>query len=313
MSESEEEIDLDALYASHMEGMRSGFRSGEKISGIVSVITDAAVFVDVNYKSEGVIDRAECLDREGELTVAVGDEIEAMVMGMIDGELRLTVRVSAEDVDDSAIAEAFANQIPVTGKVTAERKGGFEVMVGDVRGFCPYSQMGFPGAEAAALVGQTLAFRIKEYKERNLVLSRRELIEAEQEAARDKLREKLVVGEIVTGRVSRIVDFGLFVDLGGVDGLVPMRELAWKRVGEASDVASEGDKVEVKILTIDWDRNRISLSMRQATGDPWDGVGDRYHVTKRYHGVVARGWKHGRFQQLELELVPKEAWRGRQM
>jgi small subunit ribosomal protein S1 len=131
------------------------------------------------------------------------------------------------------------------------------------------------------------------------VLSRRDLLEAERDVAQEKLKGQLEVEAVVTGRVSRLVDFGVFVDLGGMDGLIPMRELAWKRVESASDVVSEGDKVEVKILSVDWDRGRISLSLRQAAGDPWEGVGERYHVTKRYHGTVARLMDFGAFVELE--------------
>jgi small subunit ribosomal protein S1 len=291
--------ELDALYSSEMDAFRAGFTPGEKIEGVISAIDSHCVFVDVHSKSDGIIDAVELFDKDGEITVAVGDSIEAFFIGMESGGIGLTVRLNTADADNSAIREAFASQIPIEAKVVAERKGGYEVRVGDERGFCPFSQIElYPPPDSSVYIGRVLTFLILEYKERNLVVSRRRFLEAEAEAAREELRKTLREGQIVEGTVSRLLHFGVFVDIGGVEGLIPMRELSWAHVRDASKVVSEGERISVRILSIDWDRNRIALSLRHTEPDPWTTVGDRFHPMTQYHGKVTRLLDFGAFVQL---------------
>lgn len=282
-----------------MEGFRTGFAPGEKVRGTITGITSNSVFVDLNAKSEGIIERSELVDREGKLTVSEGEEIEAFFARMDRGDIVLTVRMATDDAEDADIRQAFDAQIPVEGKVQAERKGGYEVRFGETRGFCPFSQMDvYAGGESSAYVGQRLTFLITEYDGDNLVVSRRKLLEAQAGERKDKLKGQLAEGDTVEGTVTRVMNFGAFVDLGGMEGLIPMGELAWERVERAEDVVKAGDRVTVRVLRLDWARDRVSLSLRLAGGDPWDTIDENFHVGGEYRGKVTRCMDFGAFVQL---------------
>ncbi|HAR66674.1 MAG TPA: 30S ribosomal protein S1 [Lentisphaeria bacterium] len=281
-------------------GFHSSFSPGEQVTGVIISITRDWVFVDVRAKSEGIIPRQE-LERDGEISVKEGDEITSHFSHQDSNGIHLMVRVGGKDSDqiDEALADAAASGIPVEGKVAEERKGGFEVTIGSQRAFCPYSQIDMHRRDAADHLGRVYSFLVTEYADGNLVVSRRKLMEQEQQGQIEVLKERLQVGEIIGGEVTRLADFGAFVELGGTEGLIPMREMAWKRVETAGDVVQPGQTVQVKILSLDWARNRISLSLREAQGDPWGKAENSYHVSNRYHGKVVRLMPFGAFVELE--------------
>jgi small subunit ribosomal protein S1 len=275
---------------------------GDKIKGVISAIDNATIFIDLNAKMEAVMDRLDCVDGDGNLTVKVGDTIEAMCVAQQDGEIRLSRR-AGKGTDDSAIEEAYAARVPIEGRVNAEIKGGFEVMIGTNRGFCPYSQMDLFKKDAATYLGQKLMFLVREYAEggRRLVLSRRTLLEAEQEKQREHLRETLAIGDRISGAITRVMPFGAFVSLGaGIEGLIPAGELAWKRGIKPEDVVAIGQAVEVDVIGLDWGTNRIALSLKAATPDPWEEALGRFVAGTRHTGTVTQLMPFGAF----VELAP---------
>ncbi|HAA05597.1 MAG TPA: 30S ribosomal protein S1, partial [Syntrophobacteraceae bacterium] len=191
---------------------------------------------------------------------------------------------------------------PVEGKVQKEIKGGFEVLVGGSRAFCPYSQMDLYREEAAGYLGQTLSFLIMEFQAggRNIVVSRRQLLEAERRQRFEELRATLEVGATVQGTVRALEAFGAFVDLGGVDGLIPLGELSWGRVKDPREVVSVGQSVQVHVLELDWDRKRVALSLKRLTPDPWSRIRELLAEEQIVSGRVVSLAQYGAF----VEVLP---------
>ena len=203
------------------------------------------------------------------------------------------------------LESAWQNQIPVEGTVEEEIKGGYEIKLGSTRAFCPYSQMGLKRAEEGeSFVGRRLAFRIQEYKDRgrSIMVSNRAI---EQEAQQDKidvLKQNLKVGQIIHGTITRIQDFGAFVDIGGVQALLPVSEISLERVADIQQVLSLGQELEAQILKLDWRSNRISLSLKALLADPWLSAEEHYPVGSRHTGTVVRTADYGIFLALEPGL-----------
>ncbi len=281
--------------------LKGGFDIGEKVSGKVVAIDRKTIFVDVHARSEGIVDREEFIDENGALTVAEGDMVDVYFAGAGHDELRFTTRFAGGGKSDASMYEAYEQGVPVEGRVESERTGGFEVKVGSHSGFCPYSQIDIYKMDAAVYLGQKFLFKIIEYDEHanNMVLSRRELLNQQREQQKEQLQKDLVIGDVVSGTVTKLMPFGAFVDLGGTDGLIPISELAWGRTEKTEDVVSVGDKVQVLIRDIDWAKDRISLSLRQAQGNPWQDIEERYAVAQRLEGKVTKLMPFGAFVELE--------------
>ena len=259
MSDAE---DFATLFA--REAARPTLEVGQIVKGRVIQIAAESVFVDVGGKGEAWIERAELTDEEGRLRVAVGDEVEATVVSTGD-EVRLSHKLRQGAQARQALAVAAQTGIPVEGKVAAVIKGGYEVTVGGLRGFCPFSQMDLRRVEAPdEYVGRVLEFRVATYADngRNLVLSRRRLLEERAAEAAEETRKKIVPGAVLAGTVTSLADFGAFVDLGGLQGLVPLSELSHSRVTRPADRLRVGEAVTVKVLRIDHEKGRISLSLK---------------------------------------------------
>ncbi len=282
-----------------LNAFRTSFEPGERISGVITGVTSKFVYVDVNAKSEGIIARQEL--ETAAVSIGEGETIEAFYAGMGDGgEINLTVSLNTRNVQDDTLRDAWTAGIPVEGKVAAERKGGFGVKLGSRDAFCPYSQIDtFVSPDKTVYVGQRLTFLITEYDDFNIVVSRRQHLAAETEKQLDHLKESLKEGDIVEGTVRKIMDFGVFVDIGGVEGLIPMGELAWSHVKHAGEIVSVGEHISVMVQKLQWDAKRITFSLRKIGGDPWGRVGDNYHETKQYHGRVTKLMDFGAFVELE--------------
>jgi small subunit ribosomal protein S1 len=297
MTDSE---DFASLFAGHEAG--PALERGQVVRGRVIQITGEHVFVDVGGKGEAWIDRGELADDAGRLRVAVGDEIEATVVSTGD-EVRLSHRLRQGAQAREALAVAAQSGMAVEGKVAAVIKGGYEVTVGGVRAFCPQSQMDLRrGAAPEEYVGRVLAFRITRYTEngRNIVLSRRQILEEEAARAAEETRKKIVLDAVLPGVVTSLADFGAFVDLGGVQGLVPMSELSHARVARAADLLRVGEAVTVKVLRIDADKGKLTLSLRALEADPWTAVPARLRERQVVRGRAARATEFGVF----VELLP---------
>ena len=297
MSDAE---DFATLFA--REAARPVLEVGQIVKGRVIQIAAESVFVDVGSKGEAWIERAELTDADGKLKVAVGDEVEATVVSTGD-EVRLSHKLRQGAQARQALAVAAQTGIPVEGKVAGVIKGGYEVTVGGLRGFCPLSQMDLRRAESAEeYVGRVLEFRVTTFSEngRNLVLSRRRLLEERAAEAAEETRKKIAPGAVLAGTVSSLADFGAFIDLGGVQGLVPLSELSHSRTSRPADLLRIGDAVTVKVLRVDQEKGRISLSLKALEGDPWAAVAGRLRERQVVRGRAVRSTEFGIF----VELLP---------
>jgi small subunit ribosomal protein S1 len=272
------------------------------VKGRVFHISAESVFVDVGGKGEAWIDAAELMDDEGKLRVKPGDEIEATVVKTGD-ETRLSYKLQRGAQARQALAMAHESGMPVEGKVAAVIKGGYEVTVGGLRAFCPHSQMDLRRVESAdEYVGRVLDFRVTKYGEngRNIVLSRRQLLEVQAAKDAEETRKKLSVGAVLPGTVVSLADFGAFVDLGGVQGLVPVSEISHARVGRPADKLRLGETVTVKVLRIDDEKGKITLSLKALEGDPWVAVPGALRERQVVRARAARVTDFGVF----VELLP---------
>ena len=275
---------------------------GDKIDAVIADINGENIFLDLGGKSEGILGTSELRDEHDELTVEIGDTVSVFLLRNRGGEQVFTTKIGAGQVGLEELEQAFHNHIPVQGKVASEIKGGFQITVAGQRGFCPYSQMGLRRVDNAdEYLEQSMAFKIIEFgnKGRNIILSARAIQEEEREELREKLKETLCEGDKVEGTVSSLQKFGAFVDLGGVDGLIPISELAWGQTDLVADVLSQGQRVEVIIKKMDWDKNRISLSLKDTLENPWDQVEAKYAPASVHTGVVSRLAQFGAFITLE--------------
>ncbi len=294
--------DFESLLNAQLSSYRKGFNPGDRVRGTVSNITGQYVTLDVNAKREGLVPVADMTLPDGTLRCAVGDTVEVIFAGMQNGAFLFSGSLSSRPAIDRTLADAYAQQMPVEGLVEKEVNGGYEVTVAGKRGFCPFSQINLFRQEGAEYIGHKFLFLISEYGEdergQNVILSRRALLEKERAAQRQELVEDLHVGMVATGTVTRIVEFGVFVDLGGAEGLIPLKEVAWARDVKPEDVVKPGDKVDVQIKDLDWDRNRISLSLRGAQGDPWDDAAARFPQGSTFTGKITKLEKFGAFAQI---------------
>jgi len=299
---TEPDEDFAAMFEASLKAKR--FKEGQTIEGTIVAIGPEVAFVDVGGKGEATIEVGELKDHEGDIEVSVGDRIQAVVVS-IAGGLQLSRKLARGAATDRQLEDAFRSGLPVEGRVEQEIKGGYEIRVGRTRGFCPFSQIDVHRTEPAAHIGKVYAFRITEYKDggKNLVVSRRALLEEEQKKAAAEVRQSVVTGAVVTGRVASVVSFGAFVDLGGgVQGLLHVSEMGWSRVSDPSELFRPGDEITVKVLRVDPvenDKQKISLGLKQLADDPWSKVPATYEVGQVRNGRVTRVAEFGAFVELE--------------
>lgn len=276
---------------------------GQKVRAKVVWISGEIVYIDLGGKSEGAVDLSEFIDEEGVPSVREGDEIEASFVTVHDGLMKLTTLRGGYSAGTlNSIRDAYEAGITVNGEVKKEIKGGFEVSVGGVRCFCPFSHAGLKGVnESSIYPGGTFPFRVIEYGEdgEKVVVSRRALLEEEKKAKIGRLRESLSVGMEVTASVKSLQKFGAFVDLGGIDGLIPLNEMSWDRSVNPADLLSVGRNVTVKVMSLDWENRRITLSLKALHSDPWASAEEKYHVDDRVSGPIVRLAPFGAFVKLE--------------
>jgi len=299
---AEMSADMEELMASG--GGMTDLTPGDRVRGMIVGITSDHVLVDVGGKSEGFVPRRELEGADG-LTVNIGEELEAQVV-MIEGDgVHLSVGAVRAHQLSEQLEAAAANNLPVKGSVVGYNKGGLEVKLGSRRAFCPASQVSRDFSEDLSQhVGQSYTFLITRYDPtgRRIVVSRRAWLEREAKELASQTRQLLEVGAVLAGTVRKLTEFGAFVDLGGVDGLVHVSEVSWDRIDKPSDRLTEGQAVQVKILKIDSSRDRIGLSIRQAEGDPWEEVGKTFVEGETYTGRVTRLTDFGAFVELSKGL-----------
>jgi small subunit ribosomal protein S1 len=300
MSTTDPDEDFAALFEASLKQKRVS--KGQTIEGTIVAIGPEVAFVNVGGKGEAMIALDELKDADGALEVAVGDRIQAVVVSTASG-LTLSRKLARGAATDRQIDDAFHARLPVEGKVERAVKGGYEVRVGGQRAFCPISQIDTRrDTNPAEHIGRVYAFRIIEYKDggRNLVVSRRALLDEEQRASAAEFRRSIAVGAVITGRVSSVRDFGAFVELGaGVQGLLHVSEMSWSRVSSPSQVVAVGDEVTVRVLRVDDGGQKIALGLKQLSDDPWSKVQATYEVGQTRTGRVTRLAEFGAFVELE--------------
>jgi len=305
-SEEKEENFADLFEQSFVK--MSSFEPGQLIETSVVSISGDCIFLQLSGKSEGLLDRAEMTDSDGKLTVKEGDKIKAFFLYSKNGEMHFTTRISgdkAAKAGSAVLENAFESGIPVEGIVEKEIKGGFEIKIGETRAFCPYSQIGQKRVENAEVyVGKHLIFKILEYSEngRNILVSNRAILEEEHQKHIETLKKTLQEKMTVKGTVKSIQDFGAFVDINGVQALLPVSEISRSRVDEIHNALSIGQEVEASIIKLDWKNERITLSMKALLSDPWDGAEKKYKVDSKHTGEVVRITNFGAFVSLEPGL-----------
>ena len=298
MSESNE--DFASMFEASQQARR--ISKGQTIEGTVVSIGPEVALVSVGGKSEAVIDVSELKDDEGNLEVAIGDRVLATVVSTTGG-VTLSRRLALGAATARQLEDAYRAGLAVEGKVDREVKGGYEVRVARQRAFCPISQIDIlRNTEPVQHIGRVYQFRIIEFKDngKNIVVSRRALLEEEQAVRAAEIRRSLAVGAVITGRVVSVRDFGAFVDIGGgVHGLLHVSEMGWSRVSDTSQLLEPGDEITVKVLRIDDDQQKISLGLKQLSDDPWSKVQTQYEPGQLRNGRVTRVAPFGIFVELE--------------
>ena len=300
---------LAAFEGGQIEQRKSLPAVGERVSARIVSLGEQSAFVDLGGKAEGVIPLEQVTDDEGRVTVAVGETVEGAVASIENDVVVLRVRGSHGPAAPAELRQAYENGLPVSGTVQAVVKGGVEVAVSGIRAFCPISQIDSRYVEdPAVFVGQRLDFRITRFEEGrgrpNLVLSRRALLEEEARSRAEAARAAIAVGKVLRGKVTSLASYGAFVDLGGIEGLIHVSELGHGRVAHPQEVVAVGDEVEVQVLAIAppdaRGRERISLSRRATTPDPWHAEAAKLTPGRRVTGRVSRLEPFGAF----VELAP---------
>jgi small subunit ribosomal protein S1 len=279
-------------------------RPGMILTGLVVDVTPDVVIVNVGLKSEAVIPLEQFKNERGEVEVKAGDNVEVALDSVEDGtgETRLSREKAKRARTWTRLEEAFNKSEIVTGVITGRVKGGFTVEIENVRAFLPGSLVDVrPVRDTSYLEGKPLEFKVikLDQKRNNVVVSRRAVVEQEFSAERSALLDNLQEGAVVRGAVKNLTDYGAFVDLGGIDGLLHITDMAWKRVKHPSEVVKVGDEVEVRILKFDRERSRVSLGLKQLGADPWENIARRYPPGTRVFGKVTNIADYGAFVEIE--------------
>ena len=284
---------------------------GQEIETKIVAITDDCIFLDLNTKSEGILEKSELTDDDGIAKLngkelKEGDSIKVFFLGNLKGEMRFTTKIAGEKADKSMLENAWKNQIPVEGKVEKEIKGGFEIKIGNSRAFCPYSQMGFKEKEEPSFyVGKNLTFKIQEYKEdgKNILVSNRAVAQEVFQGKMKTLQDSIKVGMTVKVKIISLQKFGAFVnfigDESGFKALLPISEISRTRVDNIEQVLSVGQELTVSVLNADWKNEKVSVSLKSLLENPWDNVSKNYPVDSKYDGKISRIADFGLFIELE--------------
>ncbi len=300
--EQEADEEMDSMHDLYEQSFRN-IQEGEVIRGRIVQVSDDFVMVDIGYKSEGQISIHEFKDEKGTVQADIGDEIDVLLEfhDDDDGTIHLSKEKAAKIKVWDDISRIYGEDGVIEGKIVAKVKGGLAVDIG-VQAFLPGSQVDLrPVRNLESLIGQTFPFKVLKYnkKRRNVVLSRRALLEKERESMKSHTLATLEDSKVVDGVVKNITDYGVFVDLGGIDGLLHITDMSWGRVGHPSELFQIGDRIKVKVLSFDKENERVSLGLKQLVDDPWMRAEDRYPVGTKVQGKVVSLTDYGAFVEIE--------------
>ena len=279
-------------------------KPGSIVTGIVVEVRGDVVVINAGLKSEGIVPIEQFRNDAGEIDVGVGDEVKVALDSIENGfgETVLSREKAKRAMVWDELEQALEKNETITGRISGKVKGGFTVDIKDVRGFLPGSLVDVrPVRDSTYLEGKELEFKLikLDRKRNNIVVSRRAVVESEHSEEREQLMEKLVEGAILKGVVKNLTDYGAFVDLGGIDGLLHITDMAWKRVRHPSEVVEVGQELDVRVLKYDRERNRVSLGLKQLGEDPWDNIARRYPANTRVFGKVSNVTDYGAFVEIE--------------
>ncbi len=282
----------------------SKLKPGSIVTGVVVDIRSDVVVVHAGLKSEGIVPIEQFKNENGELEVAIGDEVKVALDALEDGfgETKLSREKAKRALVWDELEQALEKNETITGRISGKVKGGFTVDIKDVRAFLPGSLVDVrPVRDPVYLEGKELEFKLikLDRKRNNVVVSRRAVVETEHSEEREQLLERLQEGAIIKGVVKNLTDYGAFVDLGGIDGLLHITDMAWKRVRHPSEVVEVGQELDVRVLRFDRERNRVSLGLKQMGEDPWENISRRYPNGSRIHGKVSNVTDYGCFVEIE--------------
>jgi small subunit ribosomal protein S1 len=297
---------MSQSFADLFEKSANKIKEGELVRGRVLAVDDDNVTIDIGFKSEGLVPTWEFMDEDGTLLIKPGDAVDVLVEEAEDQQGRIVL--SKEKADRllvwDEISNAYKADQPVEGTVVSRVKGGLAVDIG-VKAFLPGSQVDLrPVRNLEHVVGQKLKFKIIKFNKRrgNIVLSRRALLETERQKLRAETLETLAPGQIVDGVIKNLTDYGAFIDLGGIDGLLHVTDMSWGRVNHPSEMFQVGDEIKVKVLKFDPETERVSLGLKQIQPDPWIDASMRYPIGKRVKGRVVSLAEYGAFVELETGI-----------
>jgi small subunit ribosomal protein S1 len=280
---------------------KDGLAKGDQITGSIIDFSEKFIFIELGEKVDAIAEKAEYLDAEGNFPYQKGDQITGYVVKLDDSEMIISKSLTKSNASKSALRDAFERSIPVTGRVDSAVKGGFSVTVLGMRAFCPASQIDVrPSGDNTKFLGKSFEFQITDFDDngRNLVVSRRQLMDRENESRRNETMSHLEVGAEVEGVVTRLASFGAFVDLGGIEGMVHVSEMSWYRIDNPEDAVKTGDKIKVKIIKLDGER--ISLSIKQCVPNPLESALDELNEGDVVSCRVVKNEAFGSF----VELMP---------
>jgi small subunit ribosomal protein S1 len=303
MTDSFSELSFAEMFEQSQNNLAK-LKPGAIVTGIVVEVRTDVVVINAGLKSEGIVPIEQFRNDAGEIDVGVGDEVKVALDSLENGfgETVLSREKAKRAMVWDELEKALEENATITGRISGKVKGGFTVDIRDVRAFLPGSLVDVrPVRDPAYLEGKELEFKLikLDRKRNNVVVSRRAVVESEFSEEREKLLERLQEGAIVAGVVKNLTDYGAFVDLGGIDGLLHITDMAWKRVRHPSEVVNVGDELQVRVLKFDRERNRVSLGLKQLGEDPWENIARRYPATSRLFGKVSNVTDYGAFVEIE--------------
>ncbi|MFZ5811306.1 MAG: 30S ribosomal protein S1 [Thermodesulfobacteriota bacterium] len=300
----EMEVNFEAALENYLNEDFGDIEDGTIVPGVVVRVGKEYVLVDVNFKSEGQIPVSEFTDPEGNVDIKVGDQLDVYVVHKNESEG--TIQLSRERAKRmqlfDKLEELQEKDDVITGRIVRRIKGGYTVDLGGVEAFLPGSHVDLrPVPDMDALVNQDFEFRVLKINRRrsNVIVSRRVLLEERRDSMRRDLLKTLAEGQVVTGKVKNITEYGVFVDLGGLDGLMHITDMSWKRIKHPKELVHLGDELELKVLSFDQEKQKVSLGMKQLVADPWQNIGEKYPEGTRLSGRVTNLVDYGAFVELE--------------
>ncbi len=280
----------------------ASLEAGQKVSATVVRISKEWVFIDLGSKSEGYFALSEVVGPDGQVTIKENDQVSAYFLGSGKGGMQFTTRLGKGSEANAHLEEAYRGGIPVEGLVESEIKGGYAIKIGgSSRAFCPFSQIGQNRVASEEVVGRNLAFRIIEFGEggKNLIVSHRAILEEERRINFERLKETLIEGAVVSGTVTSIRNFGAFVDIGGLEGLLPVSEVCWGHVEDINERLRVGQHLDVAVMKLDWENERFSFSLKNAQADPWAMVTVKFPEGSVHQAKIVRLMNFGAFAALD--------------